>query len=270
MTGQLIDLFIFAAMVTLVYVTGWFLVALAIKRNDVADVAWGMGFVTASLAAFIKTGNYSFTAILVTILVTIWGLRLSWHIGLRNSKKSEDYRYKAWRDSWGKWFVLRTYFQVFLFQGFLMLLVVSPVFVIYTHATSGVYSLAIAGVLIWVFGFLFESIGDRQLKDFIANPKNKGHVMDKGLWQYTRHPNYFGEVTQWWGVGVIALTCSYGWLGLMGPAVITFLIVKVSGVPLLEEKYKDNPEYQAYKRRTSVLIPLPRKKSSTPQSKFEQ
>lgn len=260
MPTELLNTLIFAGLVIWFYMSVWFFVALASKRNDVADIAWGLGFVVASIATLIKTSNHSFAAILVTVLVLIWGLRLSWHIGLRNIRKSEDYRYKAWRESWGKWFVIRSYLQIFMLQGFLMLLIVSPVLIIYTYSTNGTYPLVIFGSLLWIFGFLFESIGDKQLRKFIGNPKNKGHVMNKGLWQYTRHPNYFGEVTQWWAIGVIALTYSYGWLGLIGPAVITFLIVKVSGVPLLENKYKDNPEYQAYKLRTSMLVPLPNKK----------
>jgi steroid 5-alpha reductase family enzyme len=108
---------------------------------------------------------------------------------------------------------------------------------------------------------LTSIIGDKQLRKFLAEPANKGHVMNKGLWKYTRHPNYFGEVTQWWAIEIIALICSCGWIGLIGPTVITYLIVKVSGVPLLEKKYDDNPEYQAYKKRTSMLIPLPAKDS---------
>ena len=141
-----------------------------------------------------------------------------------------------------------------------MLLIVTPVLIIYTYSVSGIFPLVVLGTLLWFFGFLFESIGDKQLKNFLGETKNKGHVMNKGLWKYSRHPNYFGEVTQWWAIGVIALTFSYGWLGLIGPVVITFLIVKVSGVPLLEAKYSNNPDYQAYKLRTSMLIPLRSKK----------
>lgn len=260
MQTELLDTLGFAAIVIWSYMSAWFLVALYTKRNDVADIAWGLGFVVASIATLLKTENYSFAAILVTILILIWGLRLSSHIARRNIKKPEDYRYKAWRDSWGKWFVLRSYMQIFMLQGLFMLLIVSPALIIYTYSVDGINPLVIIGAFLWAFGFVFESIGDKQLRQFIASPMNKGHVMNKGLWQYTRHPNYFGEVTQWWAIGVIALTFSYGWLGLIGPAVITFLIVKVSGIPLLEAKYSNNPEYQEYKLRTSALIPLPNKK----------
>lgn len=260
MPSEFLSTLVFAAVVIWIYMTAWFLFALMIKRNDVADVAWGFGFVVAGVAGLIKTQSYSFTSILVSILLLMWGLRLSWHIAQRNIKKPEDYRYKAWRDSWGKWFIVRSYLQIFMLQGFLMLIIVSPVFIIHTYSNDGVLPLTVLGTVLWVFGFLFESTGDKQLKEFLSKPKNKGHVMNQGLWKYTRHPNYFGEVTQWWAIGIIALSFNYGWLGLVGPAAITFLIVKVSGVPLLENKYSDNPEYQKYKARTSMLIPLPSKK----------
>ena len=260
MFSLLFNNLIFAALVILIYMSTWFLVALVSKRNDVVDIAWGLGFVVASLATLIKTGNHSLSSVLVTVLVTIWGMRLSTHIGLRNIKKTEDFRYKAWRDSWGKLFILRSYLQIFLLQGLLMLIIVSPVLINYTYSTKGLHALVIIGLPVWIFGFFFESLGDRQLKKFITNPINKGHVMNQGLWKYTRHPNYFGEITQWWAIGLIALSFKFGWLGLIGPALITFLILKVSGVPLLEKKYKDNPEYQEYKKRTSMLIPLPVRK----------
>jgi steroid 5-alpha reductase family enzyme len=256
MPNQLLNTFGFAALAIWIYMSIWFLVAYTIKRNDVADAAWGLGFVVASVIGLFSTQNFSFSSLLVAIMVIIWGLRLSWHIGIRNSKKSEDYRYRAWRDNWGKWFALRSYLQIFIFQGLLMLLIATPVFIIYNYSNFGLHPLTLAGSLFWVFGFLFESIGDRQLSKFISDPKNKGRLMKKGLWRYSRHPNYFGEITQWWAIGIIALSTSYGWLGLIGPIVITFLIVKVSGIPLLEAKYSNNPEYKEYKLRTSVLIPF--------------
>lgn len=238
----------------------WFIVSVIIKRNDTADVAWGFGFIAAAITGLIVNHNHSVTAILTIILVSIWGLRLGIHIGLRNLKKSEDQRYKAWKDTWGKWFHLRSYFQIFMLQGLLMFLVVFPVLVIDNYAVKNLNTLLTIGALIWIFGFIFESIGDKQLREFISNPSNKGQIMMRGLWKYTRHPNYFGEITQWWGIGVIALSCRHGWIGLLGPLTITFLILRVSGVPLLEKYYDNNPAYQDYKLRTSVLIPLPQKR----------
>ncbi len=259
MPSELLNTLSFTTIVVWVYMSIWYIIALIIKRNDVADIAWGLGFVVASVASLLFTGNQSLTAVLTTALVLIWGLRLSWHIGQRNIKKSEDYRYKAWREQWGKWLPIRSYLQIFILQGLLMLIIVSPVLIINTYAESGVYPVVVIGAIVWLVGFIFESVGDRQLKNFLRNPKNKGKLMTEGLWQYSRHPNYFGEITQWWAIGLIALSCSYGWLGLVGPAMITYLIVKVSGVPLLENKYADRPDFKAYKLRTSMLIPLPPK-----------
>jgi len=257
MVNQFIETFILTGFIVWVYMSLMFIISTIIKRNDIADVAWGFGFVIAGLASLIFNQNTSLPASLVFVLVLIWGTRLSLHIGLRNLKKSEDFRYKVWRDTWGKWFYVRSYFQIYILQGVLLLIIVSPVILISTYAQGSVTPLLSIATLIWVFGFAFEVIGDSQLAKFLKNSKNKGHVMQSGLWRYTRHPNYFGEVTQWWAIGIIAVGYSYGLLGLVGPAVITFLILKVSGVPMLEQKYSNNPEYQAYKHRTSMFIPLP-------------
>lgn len=238
------------------YMNAWFLVAIIARRNDVADIAWGLGFVLVALTSLVFNQNFNTTTLLTTLLVTFWGIRLSWHIASRNIKQPEDYRYKAWRETWGSWFYVRSYLQVFIVQGIFLLLVSTPILVIMTYATEGISLAIIFGLFVWLLGFVFESVADKQLRDFVRNPKHKGRIMTTGLWHYTRHPNYFGEITQWWGIGIIALSCSYGWIGLIGPIVITFLIVKISGVPLLEQKYANNPSYQQYKKQTPMLIPF--------------
>jgi steroid 5-alpha reductase family enzyme len=259
MLNQLLNPIYFSAAIILVYMSAWFLVSLVVRRNDVADVAWGLGFVVVAVLVITKSDNFSLTSIITTYLILIWGIRLSWHIGSRNLKKAEDFRYKVWRDSWGKWFYLRSYFQVFILQGFLMLIISTPIIVIDTYSVKGIFPFVMIGGALWIFGFIFETISDAQLKNFISLASNKGQIMDRGLWRYSRHPNYFGEITQWWAIGIIALSFSYGWLGLLGPITITFLITKVSGIPMLENKYANNLLYQKYKLKTSLLIPLPRK-----------
>ena len=259
MPTQFITTLLFAGLAVLVFVTLVFIVSIIVKRNDIADIAWGLGFIVASITGLVVNHNTSLPALLAVALVLVWGLRLALHIGLRAIKRPEDFRYKAKRDSWGKWFYLRSYVDIYLSQGFLLLVVVSPVLLIASYAHGSSNLLLIVAAAIWLFGFIFESVGDRQLADFLKDPNNKGHVMQSGLWHYTRHPNYFGEVTQWWAIGLIAVGYSYGLLGFIGPAVITFLILKVSGVPLLEKKYADRPDYQVYKSKTSVFIPLPPK-----------
>lgn len=237
------------------FVTVWFGVSLLLKRNDVADVAWGLGIVVVTITGLLL-GERDATSILVTTLVIVWGLRLGIHIGMRNSKKGEDPRYAQWRRDWGKWFVVRSYAQVFLLQGVLMIVVGYPALhaAMYgTHLTL----LAYLGVAVWAFGFFFESVGDYQLMRFISKPENKGKIMKYGLWRFTRHPNYFGEVTQWWGIFLIVAGLPYGLVSIISPIAITFLILKVSGIPMLEKQFEGNVEFEEYKKRTSAFFPFP-------------
>jgi len=250
-----LEIYTYVSVAVLVYMTGWFVLAQILKRNDLADIAWGLGFV---LAAWVPAISFDITDaryILAAILVTIWGLRLSTHIFLRNRKKGEDKRYAQWRIDWGKWFLLRSFFQVFILQGLLLLLIVSPVILIATFSESVLGWLDLLGVLVWLVGFIFESVGDYQLGQFLKNPANKGMIMTQGLWQYTRHPNYFGEVTQWWGLFLIALSVPFGWIGVTGPIVISFLILKVSGIPMLERGFAGREDFEIYKRQTNAFFP---------------
>jgi steroid 5-alpha reductase family enzyme len=246
-------------LVLFTYMSLWFIASLLKKRNDVADVAWGLGFVLMAWVSFFLAGDFGIRGLGVCLLVSIWGLRLAWHIHSRNKGKAEDYRYLAWRKEWGKWFLLRSYAQVYLLQGTLLLLVVSPVVLINRHAGSSLGFLDLLGVLIWMAGFFFEVVGDAQLARFIKNPDNKGKLMQSGLWAYTRHPNYFGEVSLWWGLWLIAISVPNGWMGIIGPLTITILILKVSGIPMLEKKMAEHPDFSEYKKRVSVFFPLPPK-----------
>lgn len=247
--------YLLLALTLLGYMTFWFIVSVSKKRNDVADIAWGLGFVLLAWFSFYLSG-YSFKAFLVNGLVTVWGLRLAIHIYNRNKKRGEDSRYLAWRKTW-KNFYLRSFLQVFMLQGIFLFLISLPVMFINHSVSNGFGYLEVVGLLVWVFGFYFESVGDKQLKDFISNPANKGKLMDKGLWRYSRHPNYFGEVTQWWGIFIIALSISGSFFTFIGPATITILILFVSGIPLLEKKYTGRSDWEEYKKKTSIFIPLP-------------
>lgn len=250
------SLFPTIALALFLYMNIWFLVAVLIKRNDVADIAWGLGFVLMSWIAFLWS-EHSARSLLVTVLVTIWGTRLAWHIARRNLSKPEDRRYAVWRQEW-KHVYGRSYLQIFMLQGFFLYVIVLPVLFINASApVSLTFLMDGGGVLAWLVGFFFESVGDRQLKTFLNNPANKGKIMDQGLWAYSRHPNYFGEVLQWWGIFLIALPVPYGYATIIGPLLITFLILFVSGIPMLEKKYAGRPDYQSYKKKTSVFIPLP-------------
>jgi steroid 5-alpha reductase family enzyme len=241
-----------------VYMSLWFVIALIKKRNDVADIAWGLGFVFISWLALYLSG-FTLKAFLVDLLVTVWGIRLALHIYKRNSKKPEDARYAAWRAEW-KNFYLRSYLQIFILQGVLLFLISIPVLFINHASQSSIELVTILGLLIWSFGFYFESTADSQLSQFISNPENKGKIMDQGLWKCSRHPNYFGEVSQWWGIFIVALSIPGGYLTIIGPLTITISILFISGIPLLEKKRLGQPAFEEYKKHTSVFIPLPPKK----------
>ena len=249
------NVILLAAGIIFAYMTAAFAVALRRRNNGIADIAWGPGFIVTGWLAYLLRGDGRARAVLVLALVTLWGGRLAWHVFRRNRGREEDFRYAAWRRQWGRWFVARTFLQVFMLQGLFMLLILSPVLLAAGQAQPPLNGLDLLGGLLWLKGFLFETVGDRQLAAFRRDPANRGKLIATGLWRYSRHPNYFGEALQWWGVAVIALSAPRGVLGLVGPAVITGLLLFVSGVPLLERKYAGRPDWEEYKRRTSVFIP---------------
>lgn len=238
--------------VVLVYMTTWFILALILKRRDIVDSAWGIGFIVVAITAFLQRNNESVFTVIALALVALWGLRLFLHITSRNWKKKEDYRYAQLGELNSVRFWAKTYTNVFLLQGVLMIAISLPVIGIMHADSSPTVLIAAAGAIIWLFGIIFEAIGDYQLRQFISTGK-KG-VMDQGLWKYTRHPNYFGEVTAWWGAAIIALSFSVWW-GIFGAAVITILITKISGIPLLEKRYENDKTYQAYAAKTPKLVP---------------
>lgn len=240
------------------WMCAWFIVSRLIKRNDIADIAWGFGFVV--LAWTLYYNQPSAVLALAVLPVTIWGIRLGVHIFLRNRKKTEDYRYQQWRKEWGRWFVLRSFLQVFMLQGLLLLLIATPLLFAAEKGGDAVGAVNFIGLVIWAFGFVFEALGDYELSKFLKNPKNKGKLLQGGLWRYSRHPNYFGEVTQWWGIWLTTYGTPWFWYALIGPLTITLLILKVSGIPMLEKKYQGNKVYEQYKKRTSMFFPLPPKK----------
>ena len=245
-------------MVLLINILFWYILALIKKRNDIADIAWGFTFILLSWSSFYLS-NFNLYSLLVNLLITIWGARLSFHIYLRNKNKDEDFRYKKWREEW-KYFYLRTFLQVFLLQGLLAFLVVSPAIFLNINNQNITFNYLILGIIIWITGFIFESVSDLQLKKFISKEENKGKIMQTGLWKYSRHPNYFGEVLMWWGIFIITLYDISNIYLIFSPLLITYLIVYVSGIPMLEKKYENNVEYENYKKITSKFIPWFNKK----------
>ncbi len=250
------SIFLQAAILLALYMGGWFIVSLVKKRNDVADVAWGLGFVLLTWFTVGQTGHFFLLPMLVGVMIGIWGTRLAWHIAGRHKGRPEDHRYALWREQWGKWFVIRSFLQIYVLQGVLLYLIaLSPLFIVQYAEDNTVSLLAGIGIIVWCFGFWFEATADKQLADHLALPENRGVLMTGGLWKYSRHPNYFGEVTQWWGIWCIALSVSGSLITLLSPLTITVLILFVSGVPMLERKYAGRPDFEAYKKTTSVFIP---------------
>jgi steroid 5-alpha reductase family enzyme len=259
MSSLILSTTLSASLTIALYMTGWFLLALKMRRNDLADVAWGPGFILVAWVTLLSNNAFTVRPILIASLITLWGLRLAWHIFQRNRGRGEDFRYKKWRDDWGKWFYVRSFLQIFMLQGLLLLMVVSPqIIVTSTDISASLNTLSFLGLAIFLVGFFFEAIGDLQLARFLAQ-KDRGPIMNTGLWKYTRHPNYFGEVSLWWGIFLIGLSSPMGWLGILGPMTITILILGVSGIPMLERKYVGNPDYEAYQKSTSAFFPLPPK-----------
>lgn len=246
---------LYAAIVAVSYMTVLFIIATILNDNSILDIAWGPGFIVVSWAVLIINADFGARQFLVAALVTVWGLRLGIRIFRRNKGKGEDPRYVKFREEWGKYFTLRSYFQLFLFQALILVLNVTPVMIIMSGIRENLVWSDYLGLAVWVAGFLFESIGDYQLDTFLKDPANRGTIIDKGLWRYTRHPNYFGESTMWWGIFIIAVNQSWGWIGVIGPLVITGMLLFVSGIPMTEKLMEKTPGWEEYKRTTSVFIP---------------
>ncbi len=231
------------------------------KKHDLLDLAWGAGFVVAALASMILGGKINSTILLLNLLVFLWAVRLMFYIGGRNLGAKEDFRYVKYRENYrGNHFELSFFIRMYLFQFVLNTIIVFPVVFSNLRGLPSFNKIALAGLLVWMVGFVFESLGDYQLKTFKRNPENKGKLMTTGLWKYTRHPNYFGEATMWWGLYLIAVSGGAHYFLIFGPMTITLLVRFVSGVPLLEKKYKSRPDWEDYKRRTNVFFPLPPRK----------
>jgi len=250
-------IFLINAVLIFVYMTAFFFAAKVRKRLDTVDIAWGLGFVVVAWATLLQAPT--FRTQLIANLVLLWGARLAYHIYSRHKGKPNDKRYDELSKKWKGNFWLRAYTSIFLVQGGLLLVVSLPVVVATNQELSGWGWLSMVGVIIWSAGFVIETVSDKQLSDFLKL-KDRPKIMQTGLWEYSRHPNYFGELLQWWAIGIIALQVSYGWLGLIGPLTLSVLIIFVSGIPPTERARANDPDYQAYKKKTSPLILLPKRK----------
>ena len=251
------------------------------KDNSLVDIGWTLGFMSMAWISYIVNGLtngnwFAARQLTITILVTVWGIRLLTHyIARRVIRKVEDKRFAGYRERWTENFYLKTILVIFLPQVFLVYIIGLPV--VFANSindslaidTAGIVLLVIGG-LVWLEGFLIESIADFQLLRFRNNPDNKGKILNKGLWKYSRHPNFFGESEQWWGIFIIAISYAFynfppanatylgvGWLTILGPILLTFTLLKFSGIPTLEKEgiLEGREGYEDYLKTTSKFIP---------------
>jgi len=254
-------MYLISALYIFIFMNFMYLLALRLKDNSIVDIGWGIGFIIVALAMLFDSGTFYPRQLLITALIILWGLRLALYIFMRNKDKGEDFRYKQWRNEWGKNIYWRSYLQVFMLQGAIMFVIALPLIQVNASKSSELLLTDFIGSAVWLIGFLFEALGDGQMMRFKTNLANKGKIMRYGLWKYTRHPNYFGEALLWWGIFIVAAGAGNFILSIISPIALTYLLLKVSGVAMLEKKYTGNPEYDEYIRTTSSFLPmLPGKK----------
>ena len=258
-----LEIYSVAALVILGYVTALWIVSLILKNSSIVDIFWGAGFVLSNWVYFALTPDgFPARKWLIGTLVTIWGLRLSLYILWRNWGKPEDFRYRKWREEEGERWWWFSFFKVFLLQGFLMWIISAPLLAAQISPNPAKLTFFdFVAVAVWFIGFFFEAVGDWQMARFKANPANKGQVLNTGVWRYTRHPNYFGDAAQWWGYYLVAVAASGGFWTIFSPILMTTLLLRVSGVALLERTLRETkPQYKEYIETTSAFVPwFPRK-----------
>lgn len=258
-----LEIYAIVGLAILIYMTIIWIASLVLRDSSIVDIFWGAGFVVANWIYFALADGFPGRQWLVNVLVTIWGLRLSLYILWRNWGKGEDYRYRQMRaKAGGRWW-WQSYFQVFILQGLLMWIISVPLLAAQFSATPDhLTAVDWIAVGVWIVGFFFEAMGDYQMARFKANPANKGKVLDRGVWHYTRHPNYFGDATQWWAYYLLALAAG-AWWTIFSPVIMTTFLLRVSGVTLLEKNLQETkPQYRTYIETTSSFIPwFPKKKS---------
>lgn len=242
-------------------------ISIPLKNVSIVDIFWGLGFVLAGGIYFVRSDGSEAREVLVLTLVAIWGLRLTIHLAVRNIGHGEDPRYQEFRKNAGPerywWY---SFFQVFLLQSLLMWIVSAPLLgAQYSATPSNLTWIDAVGVAVWAIGLYFEAGSDWQLRRFKKNPDNKGKLLTTGFWKYTRHPNYFGDSAVWWGFGILSFAAGSYWSAL-GSVFMTGLIIKVSGVALLEKSMaSEKPGYREYAERTSSFFPwFPKRDKTTP------
>lgn len=249
------ELYGYAAITVVAIVTVLWIVSVALQDASIIDLFWGPLFVAmAWVLLAIELDHAAPKHLLFVFLVTAWGLRLAFHLTARNVGHGEDVRYRAWRSHGGKNWWLKTYYRVYLLQGTIALVVATPVIACF----AGPPRMSIInwiGVAVCIAGMTTEAMSDIQLTRFKAEPSSAGQVMDKGLWYYSRHPNYFGDAVMWWGLG-IATFSGPTWWSLVGPLAMTLVFLNLSQDVIERGLKRRRPDYVYYIERTSAFFPL--------------
>lgn len=257
------DLLAISALTIALLMLATWVVSVVIDDASIVDIVWGLGFVAATWAVYLTADIDTSTdrSLLMLVMVTVWGLRLTGYLAWRNIGKGEDRRYQEMRKKRPDSFWLRSLYLVFGLQALIMWIVAVPAVV--TQGSEGsLFWLDYLGAAVWLVGLLFETVGDFQLARFKSRPDSKGKVMDRGLWRYTRHPNYFGDFCVWWGIYLVA-AAGGAWWAVFAPIVMSTLLMRYSGVELLEKTItRRRPEYEEYIRTTNAFFPGPPKTSS--------
>lgn len=248
--------------VMLMMFLGW-IFSLPTRNVSIVDSLWGVGFVLVVWITFFLSDGYIIRKWLICVLTTLWGIRLCVYLSWRNWGAGEDPRYGMWRQQSGDRFWIVSLFKVFLLQAAVLWVISLTLQFGQIPATPGTLTaMDVIGTVLWAIGFFFETVGDWQLARFKADPANRGRVMNRGLWAYTRHPNYFGECLIWWGIYMIALSNLSAWWTLISPVFVTLVLLKMTGIPLTEKSIVEKrPAYQEYIETTSAFIPWFQRKS---------
>lgn len=257
MNGHL-DVMVGVAFGIVVIMIATWVLSIIWRDASIVDIAWGAGFVVVAWIARAIGDGHDGRIDLLTAMVTIWGIRLTVHLWWRHRGKGEDYRYQSMRRRQGEAFAARSLVTVFGLQGAVMFLVALPIQLAATPATPAIGWLAVVGTALWGVGLFFETVGDVQLARFLRDETHTGMVMDRGLWRYTRHPNYFGDFCVWWGIFLVAAETTDARVGIVGPLVMTYLLLRVTGVAMLERGLMKRREgYADYVSRTATFFPRP-------------
>lgn len=258
--------FLYIYLILLGYFMVWFFIAQVKKNNGLIDIAWGASFVVTAISSILISGSVNLVKLIILTLVILWGMRLSLYLLKRNWNKPEDFRYKAMRDKWKTQLKFKAFFKVFFIQSIASYMLSFPIILTNLYSTNTFewynYIILGLGILVFLIGFIFEVFADLQLAKFKSNSSNKGKILKTGVWSLSRHPNYFGEASLQWGIGIVAISglIPLTFLGLLSPLLITLLLRFVTGVPLLEKKYEGNLEFEEYKKTTPIFFPFPKKK----------